>query len=264
LRAPVERHNGDDPCSHKRLVQFFSLVAAGLIGVIACSPSTNAPTSPSAAALSSELAQTSRGPTQAPRLVLSHVECVQGQVEVHFVLLFVPDGVTPGASVSFSSPAGTAPRGKNAGNTWHYTANLPSGSTVNITSATVQVGSQTVSLHNPGAYAGTYNCAEVCATAPAAQSLVCLNQPLGNEGSECSFFAPGSAPLGKDDNLSVSSWNSTRLAAVAIVKDGKAGCSPGQTSYRIYPNVNSGQTLLPPSGGESISHVTYCSCPASK
>lgn len=33
-------------------------------------------------------------PTQAPKLNLSHIECVDGAVEIHFVLLFVPDGAT--------------------------------------------------------------------------------------------------------------------------------------------------------------------------
>jgi hypothetical protein len=91
-----------------------------------------------------------------------------------------------------------------------------------------------------------------------------LEQPLGNSTSECTYFAPGSTALGKDDDLSGSSEQSTRSAAVVIVKDGVAGCNPGQTSYRLYTNVDSGDTLFPPSGGTSISHITYCSCPSAK
>lgn len=89
------------------------------------------------------------------KLNLSHIVCKQnGTVEIHFVLLNVPDGVTPG---TLTYTYGTIPPGANTGNVWHYTDNKPSGY-YNITSASVQVSGQTVTLHNPGAYEGLYNC----------------------------------------------------------------------------------------------------------
>jgi hypothetical protein len=90
------------------------------------------------------------------QLNISHINCVPGSdlVEIHFVLLNVPDGVTPG---TLTYTYGTIEPGDHTGNVWHYTDYKPSG-TYNITSASVVVGPETITLHNPGAYAGSYLC----------------------------------------------------------------------------------------------------------
>jgi hypothetical protein len=88
------------------------------------------------------------------KLNLSHIKCVEGSVEIHFVLLGVPDGVTPGTlTYTYGSISPT----KDTGNVWHYTDYKPDGS-YNITSASVDVGGSTVNLHNPGEYADDYWC----------------------------------------------------------------------------------------------------------
>ena len=92
---------------------------------------------------------------QGLQLNLSHIVCLNnGMVEIHFVLLNVPDGVTPG---TLTYTYGSIAPGAHTGNVWHYTDNKPSGY-YNITSASVVVNGTTVYLHNPGAYAGTYSC----------------------------------------------------------------------------------------------------------
>ena len=88
------------------------------------------------------------------QLNLSHIACVEGKVEIHFVLLNVPDGVTPG-SVSYTY--GSISPTKNTGNVWHYFDYKPDGY-YNVTGASVDVDGTTVSLHNPGTDSGTYNC----------------------------------------------------------------------------------------------------------
>lgn len=103
------------------------------------------------------------------QLNLSHIECAQNQVEIHFVLLNVPDGVTPG---TLTYTYGTINPGAHTGNVWHYTDYKPDG-TYNITSATVVVGGVTVQLHNPGAYAGDYNCAPIVPTLTVTGDSVC-------------------------------------------------------------------------------------------
>lgn len=99
------------------------------------------------------------------QLNLSHIECSEegsngNYVEVHFVLLNVPDGTTPGDFVTFTDGVNSwqAPRGAHTGNVWHYTAYLPDGY-YDITGASVGVNSYTVTLHNPHEDKGTYNCA---------------------------------------------------------------------------------------------------------
>jgi hypothetical protein len=95
------------------------------------------------------------------QLNLSHIECVEegegeNLVEVHFVLLNVPDGITPD---TLTYTYGTIEPGAHTGNVWHYTDYLPDGY-YNIASASVEVNGVTVSLHNPGDYAGNYDCSE--------------------------------------------------------------------------------------------------------
>ncbi len=91
---------------------------------------------------------------QSLQLNLSHIECTDEGVEVHFLLLNVPDGITPG---TLTYTYGTIEPGAHTGNVWHYTDYLPDGY-YNITSASVVVDGQTVQLHNPGVYSGEYNC----------------------------------------------------------------------------------------------------------
>ncbi|MGA2504805.1 MAG: hypothetical protein ABSG01_12005 [Anaerolineales bacterium] len=88
------------------------------------------------------------------QLNLSHIQCVNGQVEIHFVLQNVPDGVTPG---TLSYTYGSIDPTNHTGNVWHYYDYKPDGY-YNVTSASVVVNGTTVSLHNPGDYADTYNC----------------------------------------------------------------------------------------------------------
>ncbi len=96
-----------------------------------------------------------KGNEQELKLNLSHIVCLNnGSVEIHFVLLNVPDGVTPG---TLSYTYGSIAPGAHTGNVWHYTDNKPSGY-YNVTSASVSVGGSTVNLHNPGAYEGMYSC----------------------------------------------------------------------------------------------------------
>jgi hypothetical protein len=97
------------------------------------------------------------------QLNLSHIYCydgdnpdLQGLVEIHFVLLNVPDGITPG---TLTYTYGSIVPGAHTGNVWHYTDYLPSGD-FDIQSASVEVDGVTVNLHNPGDYAGTYDCGE--------------------------------------------------------------------------------------------------------
>ncbi|MGZ6346017.1 MAG: DUF7507 domain-containing protein, partial [Anaerolineales bacterium] len=99
------------------------------------------------------------------QLNLSHIQCVNNQVEIHFVLLNVPDGVTPGTlTYTYGSISPT----NHTGNVWHYFDYKPDGY-YNVTSASVVVSGTTVNLHNPGAYADTYNCGT---TPPAANASV--------------------------------------------------------------------------------------------
>ncbi len=97
-------------------------------------------------------------PTNTPvsdyQLNLSHIACVDGKVEIHFVLLNVPDGITPGTlTYTYGSISPT----KNTGNVWHY-FDYQSDGFYNVTSASVNVGGTTVNLHNPGTDSGTYDC----------------------------------------------------------------------------------------------------------
>ncbi len=116
---------------------------------------TNTPESPTAT--NTPTTEPTVGSTETKlkiKLNLSHIKCVDGKVEIHFVLLNVPDGVTPG---TLSYTYGTINPGANTGNVWHYTDHLASGY-YNVTSASVVVDGKTINLHNPGEYADTYQC----------------------------------------------------------------------------------------------------------
>ena len=192
-----------------------------------------------------------------PMLNLSHIQCTaDGQVDVHFVLLFWGDSTPPALSGTYNGGSfGPTAQNKHSGNVWHYDVFLPSGF-IDITSATV--GS--VSLHNPSEYAGVYNCGGgvQCDATPPVAGVLCTAHPLTNPGLECGFF--GLNPIGKDDNLTGLSFTATMDAFVAIVKSGTHPCGGGNSAYNIYVNVVAGDTLSTPAD-QSISHVTYCGCP---
>jgi hypothetical protein len=200
---------------------------------------------------------------KAPMLNLSHIECTEdGHVLAHFVLLFAGHQ-TPG-DLTGTYNGGTfgpvAPE-KNTGNVWHYNVILPSGDIDIYSATTTTAGGIQVSLHNPGEYAGNYQCGpdvDECPVVVEPQDVYCTDKPMGNPGEECA--ALGLVPQGKDDNLSGLSFVATQDAYVAIVKSGTHGCGPGNSSYRIYVNVSAGDTLWTPVD-QGISHVTYCACP---
>jgi hypothetical protein len=120
---------------------------------------TNTPTKTSTKTPTNTLTKTStKTPTNTTvpdyRLNLSHILCVNGQVEIHFVLLNVPDGITPG---TLTYTYGSIAPGSHTGNVWHYFDYQPSGY-YDVTSASVVVDGVTVTLHNPDVYANTYTC----------------------------------------------------------------------------------------------------------
>lgn len=105
-----------------------------------------------------------------PALNLSHVACVDGQVEIHFVLVHSGSSGTPG-DVHFGwTPYGTASPSNHTGDTWHFYAYYPSGTVVNLSWAYVTVpsswsGDSTVwaggSIND---FNKTYNCATATPT----------------------------------------------------------------------------------------------------
>ena len=116
------------------------------------------------------------GPCPPPnyQLNLSHIECVGGLVEIHFVLLNVPAGITPG---TLTYTYGSIAPGAHDGNVWHYFDYKPDGY-YDIQSASVVVNGVTVNLHNPGTYAGTYDCAPDPASASVSVGA-CTWSPTG-------------------------------------------------------------------------------------
>jgi hypothetical protein len=89
-------------------------------------------------------------------LNLSHIRCVEGVVEIHFVLLNVPEGITPG---NLTYIYGIISPTKESGNVWHY-SDYKSEGYYNVESASVDVDGTTVYLHNPGEYSGDYYCSD--------------------------------------------------------------------------------------------------------
>jgi hypothetical protein len=215
--------------------------------------------------LSSSAAAKKGEPKQAPKLNISHVECTDDGVEVHFVLLHFGSG-NPG-NLTFEWTDGenefeeTVQPGKKVGNVQHYTVYLDNGY-IDITAA----NAGGASLHNPSEYAGEYQCNgnPECQIEVEETTLFCLGSPLGSEGAECGYF--GLMPLGKDNTSEVDTFEATMDAYVAIVKSGAKACNPGETAYRVYVNVTAGDVLEKPvdedGKGGAISHVTYCECPA--
>jgi hypothetical protein len=203
--------------------------------------------------------------TSAPKLNLSHIECTaDGNVLAHFVLLFAGASQPGTLSGTYNGGSfGPTAASKTSGNVWHYNVILPAG-TIDILSATTSTSDGTiVTLHNPGEYAGNYQCGKTVESCPVvvdAAAVYCTDKPLGNPGDECAAF--GLLPQGKDDNLTGLTFLATQDAYVALVKSGNHGCGPGNSAYRVYVNVKTGDTLYTPVD-QGISHVTYCACPAS-
>ncbi len=203
----------------------------------------------------------------APKLNLSHIACTDdGTVVAHFVLLFAGSAQPAALNGTYDNDAdastaavafGPVEATKSSGNVWHYNVFLPSGD-INILSASVG----TTALHNPGEYAGDYQCGTpeepTCSVEVLPDDLLCLSTPLGNPGDECGYF--GLLVAGKDDGLTGLTFTATIDAYVAIVKSGSGGCAPGESAYRVYTNVSAGDTLATPEL-QNISHVTYCACP---
>lgn len=202
------------------------------------------------------------------QLNLSHIACTDdGTVLAHFVLLFAGTS-TPGTlsggyygAGGAALPFGPAQTTGNTGNVWHFNVILPSGY-IDISGATVTTSTgAVVTLHNPGEYAGDYQCqCEEIAGCPVAVSdaTICTDQPLGNPDAECASI--GLVLIGKDDNVTCTTFASTKDAYAALIKSGSGGCSPGSSAYRIEADVSVGQILVSPSD-QAISHVTYCACP---
>jgi hypothetical protein len=197
------------------------------------------------------------GKKDGPKLNLSHIECqADGTVNAHFVLLFWGASQPPPLSGTYNGGSfGPVEATKTTGNVWHYNVTLPSGD-IDIYTATI--GS--ISLHNPGEYAGDYQCGEepVCSVVVEPIALLCTDAPLGNPGAECGYF--GLDVQGKIDNLTGNSYTALNDAYVAIVKSGSGGCEPGQSAYQVYVNVQANDVLYSPTW-QDISHVTYCACP---
>lgn len=135
------------------------------------------------------------------QLNLSHIACVNNQVEVHFVLLNVPDSITPGNSVTFtlkvnggSQTNQYAARTSHSGNVWHYYYYGLLNGYYDVTSASVTVGSKTVNLHNPDSYSSNYqNCVRSTATATYTPTATKTSQPTAtatNTAVPTSTFTP--------------------------------------------------------------------------
>lgn len=212
-------------------------------------------------------------------------------MEVHFVLLNFGSASAPGdlefryedaPDYTGDAKALTVQAGKNTGNVWHYTAYLDPG-WVKIVAAELVNDRESVSLHNPGEYANAY-CDGVLRCGVAVihpeypdseppEYLVdgqsfCADLPnydaesQGHDDDACQVL--GLVWDGKVNLTDPSSVEAHKSAYVALLKSGSggpAGCK-GRFSYRIYFDVSEGETLYAPEQTGSISHVTYCKCPA--
>ena len=240
---------------------WFGCAVAVLAAFVAACSNSGSPAAPAGAGGSTEAKP---GGTSAYQLNLSHIECVTGgQVEIHFVLLHVPDGITPGSlSWSNNNVAQTpvAPT-KRTGNVWHYNI-LAAPGTYNVTSASVLVNGVTVNLHNPGAYAGEYLCAPTTCTGPAQIPTgwvegegICRVTAVETPAVECGLF--GLAPDGRDAGNGTASQASSKNAVVAVIRNGPCDLA-NASRYTFFTPVTQGEIL----NFSAISHITYCQCPA--
>lgn len=249
----------------KRAWLLGSSIAVLAAFIAACSSNSGSPAAPSGAGGSTEAKP---GGTSAYQLNLSHIECVEGgQVEIHFVLLHVPDGITPGSLTWSNNNVAQAPVAptRRTGNVWHYNILVAPG-TYNVTSASVLVNGVTVNLHNPGAYAGQYLCGPTTCTGPpqipsgwaAEGAVTCRVTAVETPSAECGLF--GLAPDGRDTGNGTSSQAASKDAVLAVVRDGPCDLPPGAFRYTYFTPVTQGEILNLP--GSPISHITYCQCPA--
>ena len=96
---------------------------------------------------------------ETPQLNLSHIECVDGKVEIHFVLVHTEETPVPGNLTFTDNGIGySVSPDKFTGGTWHFNYYASDGYH-DVTAASVEWNGVTYDLHNPDAYAGDYNCA---------------------------------------------------------------------------------------------------------
>ncbi|MCC7207457.1 MAG: PD40 domain-containing protein, partial [Anaerolineae bacterium] len=124
-------------------------------------------------------------PTNTPHnflLNIAGIECYQNEVRIHFAVLNVPDGVTPGP---LTYTYGTIASGTKSGNAWDYYDYKPDG-VYNVTSASVDVAGATVTLNNPGEYSGDYRCRPTeTPTSTATPTATNTPQPALDVTGEC-------------------------------------------------------------------------------
>ena len=202
----------------KARLALFALLLPVLLGAQACSQADgggNGAVSPSAISSGADLAAKPGGIT-AVQLNLSHIECVAGSVEVHFVLLHVPAGATIGNLVSYNNGVAQSPvaPGPQTGNAQHFSVIAAPG-IFNVTAATVQVNGTTKNLHNPGEYLGHVQlqlASGVC-DVPAARSV--LGRPgvparAGKPEQRMRSTRPGPRRQGRPRRLRAASGQSER------------------------------------------------------
>jgi hypothetical protein len=194
-------------------------------------------------------------PVQDLQLNLSHVECVSGKVEVHFVLLNVPDGTTPG-SLTFKMKINggsentytIAGPSKHSGNVWHYYYYGSTNGKYDVTSASVVVSGVTVFLHNPDAYSDADN---QCGPAPVSgctdPTALNYNALATVDDGSCTY-PPVPVPGCTDPTA-------LNYNALATVDDGTCtyppvpvpGCTdPTALNYNALATVDDGSCTYPP------------------
>jgi hypothetical protein len=134
------------------------------------------------------------------KLNLSHISCASNKVEIHFVLLNVPSGKTPGAltfkvkvnggaETTFTIPSPT----NRTGNVWHYYYYATVNGKYDVTWAQVMVGSTPVSLHNPHYYKDEYqNCVitDLCTNIPGNQTTMPAGYEDPDHDKVCTLIPP--------------------------------------------------------------------------
>ncbi|MBI4733030.1 MAG: hypothetical protein HY781_13060 [Chloroflexi bacterium] len=174
------------------------------------------------------------------QLNLSHIYCYDGDdpdliglVEIHFVLLNVPDGITPGTlTYTYGSIAPTS----HTGNVWHYFDYKPDGY-YDIQSASVVVDGETINLHNPGVYADDYECGtpptDVCPNIDGNQATI----PDGfymDENGDCVPIPPDLCPNIDGTQLTVPD---------GFQMDDSGNCVPVPPD--LCPNIDGTQLTIP-------------------
>lgn len=189
------------------------------------------------------------------KLNLSHIECGDGVVRAHFVLLFAGSANPGPLTVTLNGQELPAvPTERNTGNVWHYWVTFPTGV---IESVEASVGE--TSLHNGAEFVGDWSCdGGACVLDEELAGSFCPGAPLTNPTAECAYF--GLVNVGKDaTGFSGTTASATMSAPLALVK--AANC------YNVILGVSSGDALASPPGAgpqgqtQDISHITYCDCP---